>query len=1081
MSRKRPHEKEGDTTDEEDTDREENRGAGTSTHDDQDLEEPELPGIIENVTLVNFLCHHYLSVPFGPRVNFITGRNGSGKSAIMTGLVVALGGRAAQTSRGLSIKNFVKKGCSSGHVSVQLRNRGSDAFRHKDYGDSLTIERRISADGGSSYRIKSSEGKVVSTRRAEVDDIVDHFNIQVDNPVSLLNQDTSRHLLQSNDETDLYQFFMKATSLEQISSDYCFVMEQKEIALATLQRKEQVIPEIREQVRRLEARYIAIKQIRDIKEQIEELKRERVWAEVIENEKEVAKQATTVNKLKSGLPKFDKEIQECEDKLSDIEQQVRAVESEMNQFIAEADSLKNEQQEIVAELQELKKTVKDKQLTVRRLQRDIQEATDDKNVLQEKIEEIKTSVEMRNFEEEQLQKEQLAQEKRKKLGECESSLQELMNKSVKLRDEVEKEREHVSRLCSSEGELKSDISKMEKQVHQAKFRTNNRIAMLGNWMPVLLDKINKAVQDGRFTKPPRGPFGLHVQLKDQKWSHAIESCFKKFGYGFCVVNFKDLNVLKSIIKQTCTNFSPAVVVCSFEETVYDVSSHKPRCEFPTILDMLEIKDPVIANCLIDQLHIERTLLIENRSYATDVIWARNAPAKQAFSLSGDQIIGGPCAKSIAPVQDWKNYLSTNTADNIGALSKQINEKKTQCNQVAAQKKVIENAVKQKLNEQQEVSKEKKRIQASINNLQLEITELMESLEEVVSPDVTELESDLEQCTQRLEDLSEKSQSAQQELLKETTSMEDQKRKSEGHKRRICEVLEKAEPLKEELESLTLRSGEEKAKLQHYKRERRKLEQKIEENEKEQDRLVKLAEQKAEVASSHFERMETTRSVKDLETEILKKQKHVQEEEKNRGNVEEVCKDFQETQEKFAKILQNRRNIAKYNKKVDNVMEIRQKYFKKKRKILASNTSQFFTAHLSRRGFSGYISFDHTKETLNLIVDVHKHPKQEYSEKKVDQSTSVMKSLSGGERTLSTISFLTALWGTMESPFRCLDEFDVFMDLWNRKIIMKMVLEIADLPSEKKRQFIFLTPQDLSSLPKDIDKTNMKIFKLDDPK
>lgn len=38
-------------------------------------------------------------------------------------------------------------------------------------------------------------------------------------------------------------------------------------------------------MRRLEARYIAIKQIRDIKEQIEELKKERVWAEVIENEK----------------------------------------------------------------------------------------------------------------------------------------------------------------------------------------------------------------------------------------------------------------------------------------------------------------------------------------------------------------------------------------------------------------------------------------------------------------------------------------------------------------------------------------------------------------------------------------------------------------------------------------------------------------------------------------------------------------------------------------------------------------------------------------------------------------------------
>ena len=43
-------------------------------------QEPELPGIIENVTLVNFLCHSHLYVPFGPRVNFITGRNGSKSS-----------------------------------------------------------------------------------------------------------------------------------------------------------------------------------------------------------------------------------------------------------------------------------------------------------------------------------------------------------------------------------------------------------------------------------------------------------------------------------------------------------------------------------------------------------------------------------------------------------------------------------------------------------------------------------------------------------------------------------------------------------------------------------------------------------------------------------------------------------------------------------------------------------------------------------------------------------------------------------------------------------------------------------------
>lgn len=104
--------------------------------------------------------------------------------------------------------------------------------------------------------------------------------------------------------------------------------------------------------------------------------------------KEVSMQGRVVVKLKSGLPKFDKEIQECEvllvlcltcwfslhqkvtqfvtfclkKKISDIEQQVAAVESEMTKVQTEAESLNTEQQHIAAELQERKKTVKDKQV-----------------------------------------------------------------------------------------------------------------------------------------------------------------------------------------------------------------------------------------------------------------------------------------------------------------------------------------------------------------------------------------------------------------------------------------------------------------------------------------------------------------------------------------------------------------------------------------------------------------------------------------------------------------------------------------------------------------------------------------------
>lgn len=67
-------------------------------------------GVVKEITLVNFMCHENLTVTFGERINFVVGHNGSGKSAILTGLAVALGAKANITGRGAGLKTMIMSG-----------------------------------------------------------------------------------------------------------------------------------------------------------------------------------------------------------------------------------------------------------------------------------------------------------------------------------------------------------------------------------------------------------------------------------------------------------------------------------------------------------------------------------------------------------------------------------------------------------------------------------------------------------------------------------------------------------------------------------------------------------------------------------------------------------------------------------------------------------------------------------------------------------------------------------------------------------------------------------------------------------
>jgi hypothetical protein len=64
--------------------------------------------------------------------------------------------------------------------------------------------------------------------------------------------------------------------------------------------------------------------------------------------------------------------------------------------------------------------------------------------------------------------------------------------------------------------------------------------------------------------------------------------------------------------------------------------------------------------------------------------------------------------------------------------------------------------------------------------------------------------------------------------------------------------------------------------------------------------------------------------------------------------------------------------------------------------------------------------------------------------------------SGGERSFTTMAFLLALGERTESPFRAMDEYDVFMDARTRRIATQTLLQFA--LEQQHLQLVLLTPQ-----------------------
>ncbi|GKB24771.1 structural maintenance of chromosomes protein 5 [Tanacetum coccineum] len=135
-----------------------------------------LPGNIVEIELRNFMTFNHLVCKPGSRLNLVIGPNGSGKSSLVCAIALGLGGEPQLLGRAGSVGAFVKRGEDSGYTKITLRGDTPD--------EKIIIMRKIDARNKSEWLYN---GRGASKK--EVLDIIQKFNIQVNNLTQFLPQD----------------------------------------------------------------------------------------------------------------------------------------------------------------------------------------------------------------------------------------------------------------------------------------------------------------------------------------------------------------------------------------------------------------------------------------------------------------------------------------------------------------------------------------------------------------------------------------------------------------------------------------------------------------------------------------------------------------------------------------------------------------------------------------------------------------------------------------------------------------------------------------------------------------------------
>lgn len=569
------------------------------------------------------------------------------------------------------------------------------------------------------------------------------------------------------------------------------------------------------------------------------------------------------------------------------------------------------------------------------------------------------------------------------------------------------------------GNLKAELVTIEGQIANLSKEHSNTEKNPLELFKQVVDRSTKL-----FSIPPIGPICDFVKLTDPSWRNSVDAVIGQYMDNFIVFNHKDREALANLMIRNNAKFP--ILIINPDVTYQRSENGQTFDDIVPLRSIFNISNKEIDSALSIFESLDRILLAVDRDVAVKVMSFR--PKHVDYILTKrEKIQASKGSISVFQLYSSQNFRLLKDSSNNTNDEGYINDLKLRAKNIKEEINTLQDTFKQ-FNEQENITRRKLEVTKNdlySYNLQYESivsTKQRQAHSFTLDSQISEIEKSMDESRRQFGGLAKSIKTFEGEISRVMDQISVKEKEIQSIRSQHNTTLSEYSSLSNRFTALNKRHAiinekisESTENLKCLFKSREDLETKIRD-------MVENAEK-----IGH--RVYTSRSIEEVDEMLHFEKVKMAARKSKQIDVSEITDRLNELLKKFNHLSDLRDEITLSSQNINSSTIRRIHALNLFRKMISRRSAIEFSNIMNSRGFNADLIFEHDFKKLQISV-VSNASKDGHLD---------LKQLSGGEKSFGTSCFLLSLWDCIGAPFRFLDEFDVFMVIYIRLLIIFRIL------------------------------------------